>query len=97
MARYLNAPMVELYRSASETILGYGNKILDTGKVLVTDRMHPHVLTALRDQHAVLLPDKFGKNRAVFDHFTHEFDKVHWADTPTQALALAQSLAQSLG
>lgn len=95
LSRAVNPPMVQLYRSASRSILEYGNRILDTGKVLVTDRMHPHVLTALRGQHAVLLPDKFGKNRAVFDHYTRDFSTVHWADTPAQALELARTLARS--
>ncbi|HVR18195.1 MAG TPA: polysaccharide pyruvyl transferase family protein [Polyangiaceae bacterium] len=92
LARAVNPPMASLYRSASQAVLRYGNEILDRGKVLVTDRMHPHVLGALRGQHAVLLPDKFGKNRAVYDHYTREQPTVHWADKPAQALEIARSL-----
>ena len=92
LADFVNPPMVELYRLASEDVLRYGNGILDLGKVLVTDRMHPHVLTALRGQQAVLLPDKYGKNRAVYEHYTREQSTVHWADTPAQGLELARSL-----
>jgi len=94
--RRLVAPsMAELYRLASREVLSFGNRVLDRGKVLVTDRMHPHIHAALRGQHVVLLPDKFGKNRAVFDAFTHRLTRVHWVDAPAEALALAQELARS--
>jgi pyruvyl transferase EpsO len=85
--------MAWLYRRASLAALRYGNVTLDQGKVLVTDRMHPHVLAALRRQHVVLLPDRFGKNRAVYDACTHKLETVHWADTTSQALAMAKELA----
>lgn len=93
LQRPLDAGMAELYRIASQIILDYGNRILDRGRVLVTDRLHPHVLTALRGQPTVLLPDKFGKNRAVYDNFTHVCPNVHWADTPGRALEIARELA----
>jgi pyruvyl transferase EpsO len=90
----VRAPVPFLYRRASYAVLKYGNDVLDRGKVLVTDRMHPHVHAALRRQHVVLLPDKFGKNRAVYDFGTGTNEYVHWADTPPQALELAQKLAR---
>gem|GEM_PF-1143333 len=94
LAGIANPPLTEFYRRASLEMLNYGNRMLDLGQVLVTDRLHPHVLTALRDQPAVLLPDKFGKNRAVYEHYTHKFKQVHFAETPKEALALARSLVR---
>lgn len=77
----------------SRHVLEYGNRKLDTGKVLVTDRLHPHVLAALRSQPCVLLPDRYGKNRAVYEYSSRNYSTVHWADTPRQALELARELA----
>jgi pyruvyl transferase EpsO len=88
-----DALMVGLYRSASEAALRHGNAILDEGRVLVTDRMHPHILAALRGQDVVLLPERFGKNRAIFDAGTGRLSRVHWAETPAEALELARALA----
>lgn len=90
---YIDASLASLYRLASHSVLSYGNHYLDTGRVLVTDRLHPHVLTALRRQPVVLLPDKFGKNRAVYDHFTSNHPLVKWASSPAEALRLARQLA----
>lgn len=92
LSSILNGPVTHLYYRASRNVLDYGNRILDTGRVLVTDRMHPHVLAALRGQPVVLLPDKFGKNQAVFEYSTHVFPTVHWADNSRQATDIAFAL-----
>lgn len=91
--RALDAPIVSLYRRASTGALRYGNRVLDRARVLVTDRMHPHMLAALRGQPVVLLPDRFGKNRAVFEAGTNRLGSVHWARDPAEALETARALA----
>ena len=94
IAPILNRPIVDLYRWTSQDVIRSGNRLLDAGRVLVTDRLHPHVLTALRGQPSVLLPDKFGKNRAVYDNYSSQLKSVHWADSVDEALVLAQQLAR---
>lgn len=95
LADIANPGICASYDRVSRHVLGIGNRRLDTGKVLVTDRLHPHVLAALRSQPSVLLPDSFGKNRAVYDYSSRYYSTVHWADTPEQALDLARDLARS--
>jgi len=89
----LNPRISACYEAVSHYVLESGNRRLDTGKVLITDRLHPHILAALRSQPSVLLPDRYGKNRAVYDYSSRNFSTVHWADTPGQALELARTLA----
>ena len=91
----VNSQIVASYNRFARYVLASGNRRLDTGKVLVTDRMHPHILCALRSQHSVLLPDRFGKNRAVYDYTSQKYSTVHWADTHAEALELARTLARS--
>lgn len=81
------------YMSVSKTMLRRGNRALDRGRVLVTDRLHPHVLAALRGQPCVMLPDRYGKNRAVWDYSSKDISTIHWADGPEEALDLARTLA----
>ncbi len=90
-----NTQIINSYNRFARYVLASGNRRLDTGKVLVTDRMHPHLLAALRSQHSVLLPDRFGKNRAVYDYSSSKYDTVHWADTPHEALERARELAET--
>lgn len=82
------------YERFARHVLDTGNRRLDTGRVLVTDRLHPHILAALRGQHSVVLPDRFGKNRAVFEYTSRHYSTVHWADTADEALDLARALAR---
>ncbi len=89
----LNRALNGAYRSVSRTMLRRGNQALDRGRVLVTDRLHPHVLAALRGQFCVMLPDLYGKNRAVWDYSSEAYSTIYWADDPEQALALARDLA----
>lgn len=92
----LDLSVAWLWERGSAEALRYGNVTLDTGKVLVTDRLHPHVLAALRRQPVVLLPDKFGKNRVVHQYYTGNIDNVVWAETPEVALEKARELARAV-
>ena len=90
---FTNSALTASYKAISESVLAGGNRTLDEGKVLVTDRLHQHVLEALRGQHSVLLPDLFGKNRSVWEYSSRDYSTVHWADTAEQALEIARDLA----
>lgn len=94
LAPIANPQVSACYERVSRYVLGTGNDRLDTGKVLVTDRLHPHVLAALRSQPSIVLPDRYGKNRAVYDYSSRDYSTVHWADTPEEALDLARALAK---
>ena len=88
-----HVPRAALFQQVSAEVVRAGTRSLRRGRVLVTDRMHPHVLALLQGQPVVLLPDKYGKNRAVYDFSSHVFPSVRWADTPEQALETARLLA----
>lgn len=91
--RRVNMGISWLYRHATAAIIAHGEQVLDGANVIVTDRLHTHVLAALRGQPVVLMPDRYGKNRAVYDYSTARFSNVHWADSSEAALALARALA----
>jgi len=89
----INPALIRSYKSISDIMLDRGNQALDRGRVLVTDRLHPHVLAALRGQPCIMLPDLFGKNRAVWDYSSEAYSTIYWADGPEEALDLALELA----
>ena len=84
----VNPLLVRSYEQISKLMLRYGNQIADRGEVFVTDRMHGHLLALLRGQPTVLLPDAFGKNRAIYDEWSSPFPDVHWAESVEAALRL---------
>lgn len=92
-ARTVNGPISAGYRWASQRFVARGVETLRSHGVIVTDRMHPHVLSTLMGQPVVLLPDRFGKNRAVHEFSTGAFSNVHWANDVSDALEQARMLA----
>lgn len=70
-----------------------GKAILSRGEVVVTDRLHGHVLCLLMGIPHVVTDNRTGKVRAVWDADTHTSKVARWADSRTAALALALDLA----
>jgi pyruvyl transferase EpsO len=66
-----------------------GCRILSRGRVVVTDRLHGHVLALLMGIPSVVLPNGNGKTRAFVDAWTGTIDGVTLADDAEHALALA--------
>jgi pyruvyl transferase EpsO len=70
-----------------------GLALLGSARVVVTDRLHGHILTLLCDLPGVLLDSRTGKVRAFYEAWTRSSPLVRWADSPEAALAAARALA----
>jgi exopolysaccharide biosynthesis protein PssK len=64
-------------------------RLLGRGRVIVTDSLHAHILGLMLGIPNVVTDNSYGKLKATFAAFTHAFPLARWADTPSQALALA--------
>jgi exopolysaccharide biosynthesis predicted pyruvyltransferase EpsI len=73
--------------------LRVGCRLLSTGRVVITDRLHAHILSLLLGIPHVILDNNYGKLRRFCDTWnTLSSPLVRWADTPTEALAAAREL-----
>lgn len=70
-------------------------RTIAAGRVLVTDRLHAHILACLLGMPNVLLDNAYGKNQAVYNTWTHRYEIAHYAADPASAWALATELAES--
>ncbi len=77
--------------------LGRGYKLLAAGRNVVTDRLHGHVLCVLLGIPHVLLDNSYGKNRAIFEAWTHDVPFVRWAERSPDAVARALEDLRRLG
>lgn len=66
--------------------------MLQTGNVVVSDRLHAHILCLLLGIPNVVLDDKFRKTTGFFDVFTHGIDGTVSATSPVEALDAARNL-----
>jgi pyruvyl transferase EpsO len=69
-----------------------GLHILGTGRVVVTDKLHGHVLALLAGMPHVLLDNGYGKVSGVHESWTRPSTLAQWADTGDKARKLALDL-----
>ena len=72
--------------------LSRGCALLSEGEVVVTDRLHGHLLSVLLGIPHVVLDNSYGKIRDYYDTWTHSCGLTHWATTPEEASLLARRL-----
>lgn len=72
-----------------------GLRLVSRAHAVVTDRLHGHVLSTLLGIPNVLLPDAFGKNRGLYESWTHSLPGCAFAETPDQALSELERLRRS--
>ncbi|GAA4183154.1 polysaccharide pyruvyl transferase family protein [Gryllotalpicola kribbensis] len=75
-------------QALAEANLARAVGLLSSGRTLVTDRLHGHILACLLGVEHVVVNDKYGKIRAFWETWTHELPHAHFADTWDAAPAL---------
>jgi exopolysaccharide biosynthesis predicted pyruvyltransferase EpsI len=73
-----------------------GLSILARGRVVVTDRLHGHLLAFLAGIPSVVLDNSYGKVHGVVALTTAGSPRTHLAGSTDEALALARDLAREL-
>jgi exopolysaccharide biosynthesis predicted pyruvyltransferase EpsI len=67
-----------------------GLRTLSQGRVVVTDRLHGHILSLLLGIPHVLLDTRQGKLRGFYETWTQGNELAYWANSIEEALQLAQ-------
>jgi exopolysaccharide biosynthesis predicted pyruvyltransferase EpsI len=70
-----------------------GLRVLARGRIVVTDRLHGHVLALLQGIPQVVLDNSYGKLRSTYTTWTCRSGLAHWATSAEEARALATALA----
>jgi exopolysaccharide biosynthesis predicted pyruvyltransferase EpsI/predicted O-linked N-acetylglucosamine transferase (SPINDLY family) len=83
------------FNEKAEIQLEWAKMILSFGEVVVTDRLHGHILCTLMNIPHVLLDNSYGKLRWFFDSWTHGVANVAFASSPEEALALAKNMVHA--
>lgn len=85
-------PLAATYPLLARARVDRGCRILARGRVVITDRLHGHILSLLQAIPHVALDTMQGKVGALYHAYTHDSPLAHWADTPEQAVATAREL-----
>jgi exopolysaccharide biosynthesis predicted pyruvyltransferase EpsI len=72
-----------------------GKRLLSRGRVVVTDRLHGHILALLLGIPHVLLDTANSKMRHFVDTWTRDCELTHWSDDALAANVAAEQLARA--
>lgn len=72
-------------------------RILSQGTVVITDRLHGHILSLLLGIPHVVLDNNYGKVKSFYETWTNRCELASWADSPPEAAALARSMTRRAG
>ena len=92
--RALSAPLGKTFDARAEARLARGVALLSEGQVVITDRLHGHILCLMMEIPHVLLDNSYGKLRDFYETWTKNETLVKWASSPEEALAVARDLCQ---
>jgi pyruvyl transferase EpsO len=90
--RVVNRALGDAYDRQARQRLREGCRLLGRGKVVITDRLHAHILCLLLGIPHVLLDNSYGKVRRVHEAWTADAPRVRWAASPDEAVAAARGL-----
>ena len=86
-----------LRRKAAEQHVARGRALLSQGRVVLTDRLHGHILCVLLDIPHVLLDNSHGKVSNFHVRWTRDCRGVVFASDASEALEGLQELNRDLG
>jgi exopolysaccharide biosynthesis predicted pyruvyltransferase EpsI len=87
--------LCEAYDHHAELHVLRGCGLLSSGRAVVTDRLHGHLLSLLLGLPHVVLNDRYSKVRGFWETWTSDWPAASWANTPEQALGQAERLADT--
>jgi exopolysaccharide biosynthesis predicted pyruvyltransferase EpsI len=73
--------LLEAYEAIAEKRLFRGCRVLSKGKMVITDRLHAHILSLLLNIPHVLLDNNYGKVRGLYETWTQGNPSTKWANS----------------
>ncbi|MXG89972.1 polysaccharide pyruvyl transferase family protein [Nocardioides flavescens] len=83
------------YDLMAKTCVDAAVRQLSGTRVLVTDRLHAHVIATLMGIPNIVVDNNYGKVRTIFDAFTHTSAVAKLAGSPAEAMTMAEDLIAS--
>ena len=87
----------DTYEPLARERLARGCHLLSSGRVVITDRLHGHILCLLMGIPHVLLDNNYGKNKHYYETWTHDSPITRWAHSPAEAIAQGKALLLTEG
>ncbi|HSI95490.1 MAG TPA: polysaccharide pyruvyl transferase family protein [Methylophilaceae bacterium] len=87
-----NRTLFQLWNLLARYRLSRGQTQLERGRVVISDRLHVHILCTLLDKPHVLIDNSYGKISSLHKAWTHAYAGVRFASSLSEALIAARDL-----
>lgn len=88
---FLQGPLARTYDYVSSRYVDSALRWLSQGRVIITDRLHGHILSLLMGIPHIVLDNSYGKVKSFYDSWTKSCSLVQWASSIEEALVLARA------
>jgi len=88
----LERPLASTFQRLAFVRLTAGLDAIASGGVVVTDRLHAHILSLLISRPHVLVDNSYGKLRRFFDEWTRDSELTSWAPSLAEGVSTARDL-----
>jgi pyruvyl transferase EpsO len=88
--RFPRQLLMRTFEPLARQRLGRGLHILSAGRVVITDRLHGHILSLLLSIPHVLLDNSYGKIASFYETWTRESSLVRFAGSAGEAVRIAR-------
>ena len=80
-----------LFRRIAQKRLREGCRLLSQGRMVITDRLHGHIVSLLLGIPHILLDNSYGKLSRFYKTWTQDCKLTTWADSSDEAIRLARA------
>lgn len=80
------------YNAMRRLNLASGVSMVNSAEMIVTDRLHVHVLCGLLGRDHIVLDNNYGKIRSIFDDYTHSFSTAHFAEDASSIEIITENI-----
>jgi exopolysaccharide biosynthesis predicted pyruvyltransferase EpsI len=94
-ARWLSGPLSATFEPLAQQRLERGCRLLSRGRVIITDRLHAHILGLLLGIPQVLVGDRYGKVKSFYETWTRDCPLTSWAESAREAVETARSMTRT--
>ncbi|MDT2007293.1 hypothetical protein FXW78_27275 [Rhodococcus opacus] len=81
LSRLLYPTVAKAYERQAKLNVETAVKVLKSGRLVVTDRLHAMVLASLLEMPVIAMDNENGKVRAIYSDYLHTLPNVHFAET----------------
>ena len=89
------AELCQAYDELARLQVLRGCRLLASGRVVITDRLHGHILSLLLSLPHVVVADRHGKLRGFWETWTSGWERATWACSEREAVERAQHMLTS--